>query len=77
MLCIKLQPVLGMQSASAWDRLSKSIPGGHSKSLTIGLARVLTKQVQNAEEGAPQATRGLCLGAFEGPVMDREGQGCS
>lgn len=43
MLCIKLQPALGMQSVSALDRLTKSIPGGHSKTLTIGLARVLTK----------------------------------
>lgn len=77
MLCIKLQPALGMQSVSALDHLTKSIPGGHSKTLTIGLARVLTKQVQDTEEGAPQANRGLRLGAFEGPVMGREGQGCS
>lgn len=64
MLCIKLQPALGIQSPSALDHLTNCIPKCHSKTLTIGLARVLTNQIQNAEEGAPQATGGLCLGAL-------------
>lgn len=74
MLCIKLQPALGIQSLSALDHLTNCIPKCHSKTLIIGLVRVLTNQIQDAEEGAPQATGGLCLGAFEGPVTSSEGQ---
>lgn len=60
MLCIKLQPALGMQRLSALNCLNECIPRWHSETLTIGLARVLSNQVQGAEEGAPQAP-GVCV----------------